>query len=79
MDGDSTGVLIGRRGETLDSLQYLTSLVVNKDAEQYRRIFLDTENYREKREETLVNLAKPDRSQGRQDRTACGAGANEPL
>ena len=57
VDGDSTGVLIGRRGETLDSLQYLTSLVVNKDAEQYRRIFLDTENYREKREETLVNLA----------------------
>lgn len=57
IDGDSTGVLIGRRGETLDSLQYLTSLVVNKDAEEYKRIFVDTENYRKKREETLVNLA----------------------
>lgn len=55
--GDATGVLIGRRGETLDSIQYLTSLVVNKSSEDYKRIFLDTENYREKREETLVNLA----------------------
>ena len=57
IDGDSTGVLIGRRGETLDSLQYLTSLVVNKNAKTYKRIFLDTENYRKKREETLINLA----------------------
>ena len=55
--GDSTGVLIGRRGETLDSLQYLTSLVVNKSSEEYKRIFVDTENYRKKREDTLVNLA----------------------
>ena len=57
IDGDSTGVLIGRRGETLDSIQYLTSLVINKDTEGYKRIFIDTENYRKKREETLVNLA----------------------
>lgn len=55
--GDSTGVLIGRRGETLDALQYLTSLVVNKGQEQYRRVLMDTENYRKKREETLVRLA----------------------
>lgn len=55
--GDSTGILIGRRGETLDSLQYLTSLVVNKGTQDYKRITLDTENYRAKREETLVALA----------------------
>ncbi len=55
--GDSTGVLIGRRGETLDALQYLTSLVVNKELDEYKRVVLDTENYRAKREETLVKLA----------------------
>lgn len=55
--GDTSGVLIGRRGETLDALQYLTSLVVNKDTEDYKRVVLDTENYRAKREETLVKLA----------------------
>ena len=55
--GDSTGVLIGRRGETLDALQYLTSLVVNKQKEEYVRVVVDTENYRAKREETLVKLA----------------------
>ena len=64
--GDSTGILIGRRGETLDSLQYLTSLVVNKSSEEYKRIFLDTENYREKREQTLVSLAN--RIAGKVDR-----------
>lgn len=57
IDGDSTGVLIGRRGETLDALQYLTSLIVNKDKEDYSRVFVDTENYRKKREETLIRLA----------------------
>ena len=55
--GDSTGVLIGRRGETLDALQYLTSLVINKDLDEYKRVVLDTENYRAKREETLIKLA----------------------
>ena len=55
--GDSTGVLIGRRGETLDALQYLTSLVVNKGSKEYKRVTVDTENYRKKREETLVRLA----------------------
>ncbi|WP_303863651.1 RNA-binding cell elongation regulator Jag/EloR [Alkalibaculum bacchi] len=57
LKGESMGVLIGRRGQTLDSLQYLTSLVVNKESEQYIRVNLDTENYRKKREVTLIELA----------------------
>lgn len=57
LKGDSMGVLIGRRGQTLDSLQYLTSLVVNKESDQYIRVNLDTENYRQKREATLIELA----------------------
>ena len=58
LSGDEMGVLIGKRGQTLDSLQYLTSLVVNKDAEEYIRVKVDTENYRQRRRETLENLAK---------------------
>ncbi|KAB3533834.1 protein jag [Alkaliphilus pronyensis] len=57
LDGPNMGVIIGRRGQTLDSLQYLVSLVVNRDRENYLKVFIDTENYREKREETLVRLA----------------------
>lgn len=57
MQGDTLGILIGRRGETLDALQYLTSLMVNKGSEQYIRVTLDTENYRAKREEALTRLA----------------------
>lgn len=57
--GDNMGIIIGYRGETLDSLQYLTSLVLNKDHnEHYRKIVLDAENYRLKREQTLRNLAE---------------------
>lgn len=56
--GDDMGILIGKRGQTLDSIQYLTSLVVNKGEEEYIRVKVDIENYRERREETLVNLAK---------------------
>jgi spoIIIJ-associated protein len=56
--GDEMGVLIGKRGQTLDSLQYLVSLIVNKDEEDYIRVKVDTENYRERRKETLENLAK---------------------
>ncbi|MDE6209067.1 MAG: protein jag [Lachnospiraceae bacterium] len=56
--GDDMGVLIGKRGQTLDSLQYLLSLVINKNTENYLRVKLDTENYRERRKETLENLAK---------------------
>ena len=57
MTGDTLGILIGRRGETLDALQYLTSLKVNRGQEGYTRVTLDTENYRAKREDTLVRLA----------------------
>ena len=53
----SSGMIIGRRGETLDSLQFLTGLVVNRNNTIYRKIILDTENYRKKRESTLENLA----------------------
>ncbi len=58
ISGDMMGVVIGRHGDTLDSLQYLCSLVLNKETDDYVRVNLDTEDYREKREETLVNLAK---------------------
>lgn len=58
MEGDSMGILIGKRGQTLDSLQYLTNRIANKNQEEYVRVKLDTENYRQRREETLVNLAK---------------------
>ena len=57
-DGEDMGILIGKRGQTLDSLQYLTSLVVNKEQENYVRVKLDTENYRSRRKDTLENLAK---------------------
>lgn len=57
INGDDIGIIIGRRGETMDSLQYLTSLVVNKGFEDYKRVTLNVENYRQKREETLVKLA----------------------
>lgn len=57
-ESDSVGRIIGRRGDTLDALQYLTSLVVNKYEVDYIRVTLDTENYRVKREETLKKLAK---------------------
>ena len=56
--GEDMGVLIGKRGQTLDSLQYLVSLVVNKGTKEYIRVKVDTENYRERRNKTLENLAK---------------------
>lgn len=58
LEGDDMGVLIGKRGQTLDSLQYLTSLVVNKGSDDYIRVKVDTENYRERRRATLENLAR---------------------
>ena len=58
LSGDEMGVLIGKRGQTLDSLQYLISLVVNKGTTEYIRVKVDTENYRQRRRETLENLAK---------------------
>ncbi|SHI45391.1 RNA-binding cell elongation regulator Jag/EloR [Parasporobacterium paucivorans] len=57
LSGDDMGVLIGKRGQTLDSLQYLLSLVVNKKSTAYLRVKLDTENYRERRKKTLESLA----------------------
>ena len=58
LNGDDMGVLIGKRGQTLDSIQYLLSLVINKNMEDYIRVKVDTENYRQRRKETLENLAK---------------------
>ncbi len=58
LKGDDMGVLIGKRGQTLDSLQSLASLVVNKNSENFIRVKLDTENYRKRRKDTLENLAK---------------------
>ena len=58
MEGDNMGILIGKRGQTLDSLQYLTNRVANKMQDGYVRVKLDTENYRQRRKETLEGLAK---------------------
>ena len=56
--GEEMGILIGKRGQTLDSLQYLVSLVVNKESDSYIKVKVDTEDYRERRKATLENLAK---------------------
>lgn len=58
LNGENMGVLIGKRGQTLDSLQYIVSLIINKNSEKYIKVKLDTENYRARRKETLENLAK---------------------
>ena len=58
LKGDDMGVLIGKRGQTLDSLQYLTNLAINKKSEDYYKVKIDTEHYRKRRKETLENLAK---------------------
>jgi spoIIIJ-associated protein len=58
MSGDKIALLIGKRGQTLNSLQYLTQLVANRFSDQYINIVIDAENYRERRTETLMNLAK---------------------
>ena len=58
LKGDDMGILIGKRGQTLDSLQYLTNLAVNKTSENYYRVKVDTEDYRKRRKVTLENLAK---------------------
>lgn len=57
VEGKDAGIIIGKRGHTLDSFQYLTSLVVNKNRENYIRIIINAENYRQKREQTLIDLA----------------------
>ena len=58
LKGGDMGVLIGKRGQTLDSLQYLTNLAINKKSEDYYKVKIDTEDYRKRRKETLENLAK---------------------
>lgn len=58
LKGDDMGVLIGKRGQTLDSLQYLTNLAVNKNSDSYYKVKVDTEDYRKRRRDTLENLAK---------------------
>ena len=68
MMGDTLGILIGRRGDTLDALQYLTSLEVNKDRDDYLRVSLDTEHYRAKREESLTAAGRAHGGARRQNR-----------
>ena len=58
LKGEDMGVLIGKRGQTLDSLQYLTNLAVNKQSDNYYKVKVDTEDYRKRRKDTLENLAK---------------------
>lgn len=58
LQGEDMGILIGKRGQTLDSLQYLTNLAVNKNSENYYKVKVDTEDYRKRRKDTLENLAK---------------------
>lgn len=58
LEGEDLGILIGRRGETLDSVQFLANLFINKSKEDYKKIIIDVEDYRKKRENTLVNLAE---------------------
>ena len=58
LKGPEMGVLIGKRGQTLDSLQYLTNLALNRKSDNYLRVKIDTEDYRRRRKETLENLAK---------------------
>ena len=58
LKGDDMGILIGKRGQTLDSLQYLTNLAINKHSDEYYKVKIDTEDYRKRRKEPLENLAK---------------------
>ena len=57
MNGKDSGTVIGKRGQTLDAIQYLTSLVVNRESEKYIKVVIDAENYRAKRQKTLEQLA----------------------
>lgn len=70
LSGDNMGNIIGRRGETLDALQYLTNVVINKGKDDYIRVMLDTENYRARREETLRKLAMKLAKKAQQTRRA---------
>ena len=78
LEGEDMGILIGKRGQTLDSLQYLVSLIVNKESEGYLRVKLDTENYRERRRDA-GDIGQEHCLQGKEDKTSRIPGANEPL
>lgn len=73
------GILIGKRGQTLDALQYLVNLVVNKKSPYYISVMLDTENYRQRRKETLESLAFNLAKKVKQYKEKCCAGAYESL
>ncbi len=78
INGKDSGTIIGKRGQTLDSIQYLTSLVVNKDSEKYIRVIVDAENYRERRK-NLGTAGKAFGGKGKPHRTECAPGAHESL
>lgn len=78
LSGDDMGILIGKRGQTLDSIQYLVSLVVNREIDNYVRIKVDTEDYRRRRKETLENLAKNIASKVRRTRRPVSLEAMNP-
>ena len=78
MEGSSMGILIGKRGQTLDSLQYLTNRVANKMQEGYVRVKLDTEDYRRRRKDTLENLAKNIASKVKRNRRTVSLGPMNP-
>ncbi len=65
IEGSNMGIVIGRRGQTLDAIQYLLNLIVNKNSDRYIKVFVDTENYRKKREDTLIRLASKMASRAR--------------
>ena len=79
LTGEEMGLLIGKRGQTLDSLQYLVSLVVNKESEDYLRVKLDTENYRERRKRNTGDSRKEYRLQGKADKTSGFLRADESV
>ena len=68
LSGEKIALLIGKRGQTLNSLQYLTQLVINRFSEQYLNVMVDAEDYRERRNETLIHLAQTSCTKGSSNR-----------
>ena len=68
LSGEKIALLIGKRGQTLNSLQYLTQLVINRSSEQYLNVIVDAEHYRERRNETLIHLARASCTKGSSNR-----------
>jgi spoIIIJ-associated protein len=79
LSAENIGIIIGRRGETLDALQYLLGLAVNKQSDRFMRVTLDVCNYREKREETLIRLAKRLADKVERTREEYYSRTNEPV